>query len=321
MCIIVAKKSGVEIPKMETLKRCFNNNSDGAGLMYHKNGTVFIEKGFMTWTDFEDRVNRLKREIDTTKEGIVFHFRIGTAGTNSKENCHPYMISSNYDKLHSTRLKTNIGVAHNGILHDYNPTKSEEEELNINDTQKFIAQVLTYFKKQHGTEFTMNKQVVDIISNLLGTSKLAFLDNDNRVSLIGAFVEENGVYYSNSTYSYDRYSYRTYYDYDYGYGWGKDLYDTKATKKEDTSKVNTKSTEKSSTDNDMEGEVPNEKEPIIEDYDFDSIFTKEYVLNNLDLYLNPGEKEIYTELYNNSKDLKEKYRNAEDYIYDILMSE
>ena len=45
MCIIVAKKRGLQLPGKETLRNCFNYNSDGAGLMYNYGGEVHIEKG------------------------------------------------------------------------------------------------------------------------------------------------------------------------------------------------------------------------------------------------------------------------------------
>lgn len=32
MCIIVAKKKGIDMPDNKTLERCFEHNSDGAGI-------------------------------------------------------------------------------------------------------------------------------------------------------------------------------------------------------------------------------------------------------------------------------------------------
>ena len=48
MCIIIAKKSGVDIPTVETLKNCFENNSDGSGYAFYRAGQVHIKKGFMS---------------------------------------------------------------------------------------------------------------------------------------------------------------------------------------------------------------------------------------------------------------------------------
>ena len=304
MCIIAVKKSGIDLPPIETLKNCFSNNSDGAGLMYHKDKRVYIEKGFMTWTDFENRLERLKTEIDTKKEGIIFHFRIGTAGTNSKENCHPYTISNDYNVLHETNLTTDIGVAHNGILSEYNPTKDEEKNLNINDTQKFIANVLDYFKSKNGIDFVFNKKIRYMLSILLNGNKLAFLDRNNRTTIFGEFVEDtDGMLYSNETfmYNYSSYYYDKWYDkynkyYDYfDKDFEKDYTNTKDSKKE------TKSI--------FDG--------VLDEDDYYS--SKEYVLNNLEYWLNKNEIEEYKKIYNEDITLQNKYENVDDYIYDSLM--
>ena len=47
MCIIVVKPAMVEMPKMEILKRCFENNNDGAGFAYRlPDSEVHYQKGF-----------------------------------------------------------------------------------------------------------------------------------------------------------------------------------------------------------------------------------------------------------------------------------
>jgi hypothetical protein len=53
MCIIVYKPKGIELPKEDILKNCFDNNADGAGYMYAHKGKVLIHKGFMDWEDFK----------------------------------------------------------------------------------------------------------------------------------------------------------------------------------------------------------------------------------------------------------------------------
>ena len=53
------------------------------------------------------------------------HFRIGTAGANSKENTHPYPISDDKRDLHKTYVKTNLGVVHNGIIENYIALREE----------------------------------------------------------------------------------------------------------------------------------------------------------------------------------------------------
>ena len=50
MCIIVAKKKGLELPTKEILRNCFNYNSDGAGLMFNDgNITWYLSIIFNIW--------------------------------------------------------------------------------------------------------------------------------------------------------------------------------------------------------------------------------------------------------------------------------
>ena len=104
MCIIVAKEKGKQLPSKKILETCFDNNHDGAGLMYVKNNQVVIDKGYMTFKDFYKRVKELKKEFnsDLTDKAIVFHFRIGTSGENDKKTTHPFPISNNSEDLRKT---------------------------------------------------------------------------------------------------------------------------------------------------------------------------------------------------------------------------
>jgi len=47
MCIIAIKQAGISMPATKTIENMWHNNPDGAGFMYAKAGSVFIEKGFM----------------------------------------------------------------------------------------------------------------------------------------------------------------------------------------------------------------------------------------------------------------------------------
>ena len=222
MCIIIAKNKGVDYPSKQILKNCFDNNSDGAGYMFLKDNQVHIRKGFMNFEDLYKSLKTLKNAKDLD---IVYHFRIGTTASNTPSNTHPYPIYSTVDELHAKKVKCTIGLAHNGILSNFNPTEQEIKTLDINDTQKFILSFLNKipYRKLHKQK-TINK-----IKSNIATNKLAILDK-NGISLIGEFIEENGLYFSNGTYSYSYYDnwYYTYdktkksnktslYDYDYGY--------------------------------------------------------------------------------------------------------
>ena len=213
MCIIVVKDKNKPLPKDKYLKNCFENNPDGAGFMYLKNNQVIIDKGYMTYNSFEKRYRKLCKKFNDFKDlPLIMHFRIGTAGANSKQNTHPYPISDDKRDLHKTYIKTALGLVHNGIIHEYNPSKHEKD---INDTQKFIMQYLYPLYKNWST-FYKNEKILQGI-NSITDSKFAFLDKYGKIKLVGKFeTDEDGILYSNSNYQDSWYYYTSrYYSTDY----------------------------------------------------------------------------------------------------------
>ena len=204
MCIIVAKDKKSKLPSMDTLETCFNHNSDGAGLMYVDKGQVVIDKGFMTFKELKKKLEVLYKKFDNFKnKALVLHFRIGTSGTNTKENTHPYCISSDYRDLHKTKIFCDLGIAHNGIINQYTPIKNKH---NTNDTQEFIMKYLTPIY-EHYRDFYKNEYILDGLSDITN-SRLVFLDTKENLYYVGDFVEENGIKYSNT--SYQPYTFKTY---------------------------------------------------------------------------------------------------------------
>jgi predicted glutamine amidotransferase len=219
MCIIVAKEKGVTLPSKNTLKTCFEHNSDGSGLMYVKDNKVIIEKGFMTFGDFWHKIKELKREFnsDLTDKAIVMHFRIGTHGENDKATTHPFAISDNSDDLRATYFETDIAMAHNGIISSYNYDKV------LSDTQSFVKDYVSIFKELN-KEFYKNERVMELIADKanINSNKLCFLDKDENIYWYGNKVVDNGVVYSNTTYKEPKY-YQPKYSYS-SYMWEYDNY-------------------------------------------------------------------------------------------------
>lgn len=214
MCIIVSKEKGINMPTKSTLKECFLRNSDGAGLMYTKNNSVVIEKGFMNFGSFYKRIKELKKEFNSDLKDVpmVFHFRIGTQGKNDEFTCHPFMISNKSEDLKRTRVKTNIGMVHNGIISTY----SRVREDNLSDTQLFIKYCVSIFNKMN-RNFYKDDEVLDYLYSV-AQSKLCFLDKEGNIYYRGDFIEDNGIKYSNNTYKPYKVS-TTYYNH---YNWYED---------------------------------------------------------------------------------------------------
>jgi len=209
MCIICAKPAGIKLPDDSTIRRMFNHNRDGAGIMYTINGKVKIVKGLMTVDSVFAELDAIRKKIDVDKEAMVLHFRIGTAGGNIPANTHPYPITDSLHLLQKLETITDVGVAHNGII-DITP-----RQKNINDTMEYIMSQLAPLKRAV-PKFYENKDLMLMVKNAI-SSKMAFLTADRFIYTIGDFIEDDGLLYSNS--SYLGYDYRSYnYKYSKYYG-------------------------------------------------------------------------------------------------------
>ncbi len=197
MCIIAAKPANVKMPSMEQLKIMWENNPDGAGIMYAKNNKVQISKGFMTWEEYEAFMKKLQKREELDKLSVIMHFRIKTHGAINPECTHPFPLTDSIAKLGKREIKCNIGVAHNGII-DITPRKG------LSDTMEYIVSQLDPLNKALPT-FLKNKHALQMIANAI-ESKMAFLTSKGEITLIGEFEEKNGIKYSNHSYvEYKRY--------------------------------------------------------------------------------------------------------------------
>lgn len=194
MCIIVSKALGVEFPSKKILKRCFNNNPDGAGYMFQADGKVYIRKGFMTWKAFWEDLNST-RKIAGDEAPYVMHFRISTQAGVNAQCTHPYPLSDDMNELKKLSTITDIGIAHNGVIY----LTSASWEKTFNDTMKFItdyASLIITDKKYYKDSNKMK-----LIDRLIGNSRLAILDGTGHIEYIGDGwnADEKGVQYSNTT--------------------------------------------------------------------------------------------------------------------------
>lgn len=199
MCIIVYKPTTAKMPNKKTLIKCWNNNRDGAGYMFPSKGNVIIKKGFMKFNDFyKDLKADLKRYGEFTP--FVLHFRIQTQGGVNPQYTHPFPLSADMDDLRKTRVKTDIGIAHNGII-DLTSSKYSYT-VTYSDTMKFITDYLTLII--HDKNYYKDKDKLTLIERLI-ESKMAIMDGDGHTELIGDFVHDDGCYYSNNYFKEDRY--------------------------------------------------------------------------------------------------------------------
>lgn len=222
MCIAIYKPAEALLPSLETLYNCWDNNPDGFGYAIRKDGKCEIRKGFMKRTDVANEYQYLKQYENCD---ILMHFRIATHGGVNPQNTHPFPITNDAKQLGKKSAIVNKCLIHNGVL------PIEPRKKSISDTAEFALRI--------GEAGLTNIETVELFDGFIGTNKIALMNGVGVVTL-GQWIKSNGVYYSNSTYSYAAYSHITYGSggkvksgyIGYG-GYGCAAYGSKSSKKDD----------------------------------------------------------------------------------------
>ena len=175
MCIAIMKSENKKINKA-TLKRCYDANPDGAGFMYAENKELTVQKGYFTFKEF------YKEYKPHENKQVLLHFRIKTHGKIDKKNCHPFLVNNG------------LGFIHNGIITGYGDDKES-------DTIAFNKAILKKIVAKHGNNSLFDDPMVELIENVIGYSKLVFLDRHGNYKIMnedkGSWSD--GVWYSNSS--------------------------------------------------------------------------------------------------------------------------
>ena len=175
MCIAIMKSANKKISK-STLRRCYDANPDGAGFMYAEDKQLVVKKGYFTFKEF------YKEYKPHGDKQVLIHFRIKTHGPINKDNCHPFLVNSG------------LGFIHNGIITGYGSnTKSDTIEFNESILQKIVS--------KHGNNSLFDDPMVELIENVIGYSKLVFLDRHGNYTIMNEQKGNwnDGVWYSNTS--------------------------------------------------------------------------------------------------------------------------
>ena len=175
MCIAIMKSESKKINKA-TLQRCYNANPDGAGFMYAEDKKLTVKKGYFTFKDF------YKEYKPHENKQVLLHFRIKTHGPIDKKNCHPFLVNNG------------LGFIHNGIISGYGDNKES-------DTIAFNNAILKKLVAKHGNNSLFDDPMVELIENVIGYSKLVFLDRHGNYKIMNEDKGEwkDGIWYSNSS--------------------------------------------------------------------------------------------------------------------------
>ena len=216
MCIAVIKPKNVDFPTKEQLKNCFDSNPHGAGFMYSDGENLIIKKGFMSFKSF---MEAFEKENISKDKLVFFHFRIATHGLIDEGNTHPFPITKNIDmQRQQESVFKGYGLIHNGIFH-YDKEEFLKYDVNnlISDTMLFAIQIQEAFEKDM-TDINNLNTISDAIvyamcknseainnaisNNIIGYNKVAIMNEKEELFKYGNWIEDNGVFYSNTDYKY-----------------------------------------------------------------------------------------------------------------------
>lgn len=224
MCIIAIKPPHHKMIDESIIETMFQNNPDGSGYMYSYNNKVHIEKGFMTLKELLNSLDSLKKKVNIEEIPLILHFRISTSGKVDGATCHPFPITSNLNALRKTHVITNLGMAHNGVIYDF-----EEKKSIYSDTQLFVNKCVSYLYDIN-PKFLHDDRTEKMLEPIINGSRLAFLDRHGNIYRYGDWCENDGIFYSNEGYipwtsryyHYDSNYYDNYYYGDDYYYYGDD---------------------------------------------------------------------------------------------------
>lgn len=178
MCIAILNTANL-IDK-NTLKTCWNNNNDGAGLLYPERNKVHVFKELKSFKVFYREYVSVRNRLP--EANILIHFRISTHGKVNETNCHPFLVNEK------------LGFIHNGIINSEHLPISPD----FSDTYLFNQIIL----KKLPANFIDSEAVLSLLEKYIGYSKIIFLDSKNNWQILN---ENSGIWngenwYSNSSY-------------------------------------------------------------------------------------------------------------------------
>lgn len=187
MCVICISNKGVRQPNAKEIMDMWTTNPHGGGYMYLKGNDVVIKKGFMTYQAY---MTSIAEERFTKDDIVIYHLRISTQGGINQEMTQPFAYTNELERTKELDAVTKLGIAHNGII----PLTSYKDK-EYSDTAHFIAEYLPLIVRKRSELYKPETQ--KIISELI-QSKMAFLDSQGNIILIGSFTEDkDGLIYSN----------------------------------------------------------------------------------------------------------------------------
>lgn len=181
MCLLIYASPNNN-PSKKALRRAAKNNPDGFGFAVRTNSEVLYFKSMSIEDTIKEFFDLRKRFPDSHS---IFHLRITTHGATNLDNCHPFVVDDA------------IVLAHNGML----PIKEQDGK---SDTRQFAEEWLPMMGVK---EMLDTPQGFADLENFASGSKLAIVSANPNLDHPFYIVNErlghwdNGVWYSNSSYT------------------------------------------------------------------------------------------------------------------------
>ena len=186
MCVIAHVPAGVELT-LDQATAMWKTNDDGGGFGWLDRRNQMRIKTFMEFSEFW---NAYKGTVQGYRDrDFLVHFRIGTHGSKTIENVHPF------------RVDHNTIMAHNGIIRcvqDYKDGRS--------DTRVFVEETLPKLPET----WLDTPELRWLVEDAIGSSKLVFLTNNPKLSATSYILNkktgdelENGIWVSNKNWEYN----------------------------------------------------------------------------------------------------------------------
>ena len=178
MCLLITQERGSSIEESK-LQNAYDNNNDGAGYCFVKNGKIEIKK----YRHFKKFFKAYEADVKLygNDTSFIVHFRIGTHGLSEGTlNVHPFKVT------------TGLVFAHNGMI------SKARKDKKYSDTQTFNQDVLQGLPDR----FYENMAMQELIAEYIGASKLAFLNDEGDITIINEHMGhwDGGVWFSNDSY-------------------------------------------------------------------------------------------------------------------------
>ena len=179
MCLLIVQQKN-SIVSDDKFKNAWRRNNDGVGYSFVKDGQIQTFK-FMELNPFLKSINNDVKLYGKTSPFLI-HFRYTTHGLTNLDNCHPFKIND----------ETVFG--HNGCINGV------DDDDKKSDTVMFNEQIL----KNLPSGWLRNNATKILVSEFIGSSKLAFLHRDGTFDIInekfGHWNKSKTVWFSNDGY-------------------------------------------------------------------------------------------------------------------------